>query len=44
MTVLKMSCLRPGTWLNDEVVNLYMKLLQERIDAKVIAWNSANKL
>ncbi|XP_002970173.2 ubiquitin-like-specific protease ESD4 [Selaginella moellendorffii] len=25
-----MECLRPGTWLNDEVINLYMELLKER--------------
>lgn len=26
----KMRCLRPGQWLNDEVINFYFKLLQER--------------
>ena len=30
MTEAKMACLRPGTWLNDEVVNYYMCLLQQR--------------
>ncbi|KAG9443770.1 hypothetical protein H6P81_015110 [Aristolochia fimbriata] len=26
----KMQCLRPGAWLNDEVINLYLELLKER--------------
>ncbi|KAL6571582.1 hypothetical protein OROHE_003225 [Orobanche hederae] len=26
----KMQCLRPGAWLNDEVINLYLALLKER--------------
>ena len=30
MTVKKLLCLREKTWLNDEVVNFYMELLQER--------------
>mmetsp|Transcript_60352 Transcript_60352/g.106070 ORF Transcript_60352/g.106070 Transcript_60352/m.106070 type:complete len:394 (-) Transcript_60352:70-1251(-) len=30
ITVSKISCLKPGTWLNDEVVNFYMCMLQER--------------
>eukprot|EP00923_Selenidium_pygospionis_P012515 GHVN01021252.1.p1 GENE.GHVN01021252.1~~GHVN01021252.1.p1 ORF type:complete len:878 (-),score=257.67 GHVN01021252.1:48-2291(-) len=25
-----LACLRPGTWLNDEVINFYMELLNER--------------
>lgn len=25
-----MQCLRPGAWLNDEVINLYLELLKER--------------
>ncbi|XP_062108655.1 ubiquitin-like-specific protease ESD4 [Humulus lupulus] len=25
-----LQCLRPGAWLNDEVINLYMELLKER--------------
>ncbi|KAF7851500.1 hypothetical protein BT93_L3785 [Corymbia citriodora subsp. variegata] len=25
-----LSCLRPGAWLNDEVINLYLELLKER--------------
>lgn len=30
MTMYKIGCLRPRTWLNDEVVNFYMAMLQER--------------
>ncbi|KAK9288513.1 hypothetical protein L1049_016972 [Liquidambar formosana] len=26
----KLLCLRPGAWLNDEVINLYLELLKER--------------
>jgi len=26
----QLACLRPGGWLNDEVINFYFKLLQER--------------
>lgn len=29
-----LACLRPGTWLNDEVINFYMQLLKERDDTK----------
>jgi hypothetical protein len=29
----KIRCLRPGVWLNDEVVNFFMGLLQARADA-----------
>lgn len=32
MTREKLACLRPQTWLNDEVINFYMKMLQERDD------------
>ena len=28
----KFRCLRDGTWLNDEVINFYMKILQEYAD------------
>jgi Ulp1 family protease len=38
MTRYKLSCLRPGTWLNDEVVNFYMSMLQER-DLQLVAQN-----
>lgn len=34
MNERKLSCLKPGVWLNDEVVNFYMCMLQER-DAEV---------
>lgn len=30
VTRRQMECLRPGAWLNDEVINFYYKLLQER--------------
>lgn len=30
MSRKKMACLRPSTWLNDEVINFYMELLQDR--------------
>ena len=30
MTRAKMLCLRPRTWLNDEVINFYMNMLMER--------------
>ncbi|KAL8481537.1 hypothetical protein ACS0TY_027878 [Phlomoides rotata] len=26
----KLQCLKPGAWLNDEVINLYLELLKER--------------
>ncbi|KAL9237697.1 hypothetical protein vseg_012217 [Gypsophila vaccaria] len=26
----KLQCLRPGAWLNDEVINVYLELLKER--------------
>lgn len=35
MTEEKLSCLKPFTWLNDEVINFYMCLLQERDDKLV---------
>lgn len=30
LTRKQLACLRPGQWLNDEVINFYYKLLQER--------------
>ena len=30
MSRLKISCLKPETWLNDEVINFYMEMLQAR--------------
>eukprot|EP00439_Symbiodinium_sp_Y106_P078087 s562_g16.t3 len=35
VTRRQLECLRPGEWLNDEVINFYYKLLQER--SKTIA-------
>ena len=32
MTVKKIVCLENGEWLNDEVMNFYLKLIQERSD------------
>jgi sentrin-specific protease 1 len=32
ITGRKLRCLKPSTWLNDEVINFYMKMLQERDD------------
>jgi hypothetical protein len=29
-----MACLRPGQWLNDEVINFFLKLLQERSNSQ----------
>ena len=41
ITVSKLICLKPNTWLNDEIVNFYMCMLQER-DQKLCA-ESKNK-
>lgn len=30
LTRQQLACLHPGTWLNDEVINFYCKLLEER--------------
>lgn len=30
LTRAAMQCLKPGVWLNDEVINLYLELLKER--------------
>ena len=35
----KFICLRDGTWLNDEVINFYMKILQEYADTSDNASN-----
>jgi len=32
ITRATLQCLRPGAWLNDEVINCYFKLLQDRCD------------
>lgn len=34
MTKEKLSCLRPGVWLNDEVINFYMNILKEKNDLR----------
>lgn len=33
ITRAKIVCLRPTTWINDEVINFYMSMLKERDDA-----------
>jgi sentrin-specific protease 1 len=43
MTKDKFSCLSPSTWLNDEVINFYMSILQERDDTLVIEYNKKEK-
>lgn len=42
MSVRKMNCLKPGCWLNDEIINFYMNMLQARNNAKVNAHNEVN--
>jgi Ulp1 family protease len=32
MTVAKITCLRPETWLNDEVINFYLSMLQSDLN------------
>jgi hypothetical protein len=34
MTVGKIKCLRPTTWLNDEVINFYTEMMNERVKSK----------
>lgn len=43
ITVAKIVCLRNGTWLNDEVVNFYMAMLQDR-DARLCAESKGTRL
>lgn len=43
MTVAKILCLKGNTWLNDEVVNFYMCLLQDR-DQRLCAASSGNRM
>jgi sentrin-specific protease 1 len=43
MTKDKFSCLLPSTWLNDEVINFYMSILQERDDNLVTEFNKNQK-
>ena len=43
MTQVKLSCLKEGTWLNDEVINFYMCMLQER-DDKLFQSNKGKRL
>ena len=40
MTVLKIQCLKPTCWLNDEVVNFYMCMLQARDTNLCIKYSS----
>jgi Ulp1 family protease len=42
MTRSKFACLRPGTWLNDEVINFYMAMLVER-DARLLAQDATRR-
>ena len=35
ITIRKILCLRPGYWLNDEIINFYMVMLQRRHDRLV---------
>jgi sentrin-specific protease 1 len=43
ITVGKLVCLRRNTWLNDEVVNFYMAMLQER-DARLCSAGDGTRL
>jgi sentrin-specific protease 1 len=43
ITVGKLVCLRRNTWLNDEVVNFYMAMLQER-DARLCSASDGTRL
>jgi sentrin-specific protease 1 len=43
ITVGKLVCLRRNTWLNDEVVNFYMAMLQER-DARLCSASKGTRL
>ncbi|CAK0889958.1 unnamed protein product [Prorocentrum cordatum] len=40
VTRRQLECLRPGEWLNDEVINFYFQLLQERakVGDKLTCW------
>jgi len=40
MTIGKLSCLAEGSWLNDEVVNFYMSMLQARDRGKIATANA----
>ena len=42
MSKSKLRCLMPNTWLNDEVINFYMCMLQER-DTQLCAKNSSRR-
>jgi len=39
MTVRKLSCLQPGVWLNDEVINSYFDMIRTRSTTAVTVWN-----
>ncbi|MES1921876.1 hypothetical protein MHBO_003410 [Bonamia ostreae] len=36
VTFNDMQCLNPGKWLNDEIINFYMGLLQKRSDERMV--------
>ncbi|CAM9891796.1 unnamed protein product, partial [Chrysoparadoxa australica] len=42
LTRAKMRCLLPATWLNDEVINLYIKLIADR-DVRRVAADPSHK-
>lgn len=42
ITISKLSCLCPHSWLNDEIVNFYMCMLQER-DTKLCAESNGQR-
>ncbi|EEA04833.1 Ulp1 protease family, C-terminal catalytic domain-containing protein [Cryptosporidium muris RN66] len=45
LTIALIQCLRPAQWLNDEVINFYMALLQDRSNLfeKTFSSNNTNK-
>ena len=43
ITVQKFNCLREGTWLNDEIINFYMKMLQAYDERKQLVLENHRK-